>query len=95
MTSRPWAAPLTARLSRARDPETVDIVEYGHGELTRRISGPGGPLVHRVEPLDQHVCRELLDELRAGLGTLPADIDHDVAGFVHLLEGSLVTVPAT
>ena len=93
--SQPWAASFTARLSRALDPDTVEIVEFRHGGFTRRLLGDGGPLAHPVQPLDEQGCRELLEELRAELEAPPADIDRDdLSAFVRLLEGSLGLVPA-
>lgn len=94
-SSRPWTASLTARLSRARDLRTTEIVEYSNGGFTRRVLGPGGPVASPVEPLDEQACRALLEELRVELEGLPADIDRaDVEAFARLLEGSLALAPA-
>ncbi|HEY2192304.1 MAG TPA: hypothetical protein VGH76_08385 [Actinomycetospora sp.] len=96
MTSmRPWNATLTARVSRARDLENTEIVEYGHGMFTRRLLGPGGPLANPIEVLDEQACRDLLEELCGELDGLPADLDRDdVTAFARLLEGSLAMAPA-
>ena len=94
-TSQPWAASVTARLSRALDLNTVEIVEFHRGGFTRRLLGDGGPLAHPMEALDEQGCRDLLEELRAELDALPADIDRDdLSAFVRLLESSLALVPA-
>lgn len=92
---RPWAATLTARLSRARDRDTVEIVEFAHGSLTRRVLGPGGPLAFPVEELDEQGARDLLDDLRAELDALPADIERaDVEAFMRLLQATFPMVSA-
>lgn len=94
-SSRPWAATLTARLSRTLDLDTVEIIEYRQGGFTRRVLGPGGPLAHEAGSVDEAGCRELLEELRAELDTLPIDIDRaDLTTFMRLLEGSFDMVPA-
>jgi hypothetical protein len=94
-SSRPWAATLNIRLSRTLDLDTVEIVEFSHGQFTRRLQGPGGPLANPAEPLDEQLRRELFDELRAELDSLPADVDRDdLTAFVRLLEGSFALVPA-
>lgn len=92
---RPWSATLTARLSRARDLENTEIVEYGHGTFTRRLLGPGGPVANPIETMDEQACRALLDDLRQELDGMPADVDRDdVTAFVRLLDGSLAMTPA-
>jgi hypothetical protein len=93
--TRPWNATLTARLSRALDLETTEIVEYRRGAFTRRLLGPGGPLANPVETMDEQACRALLDELRGDLDAIPVDVDRDdVSAFIRLLEGSLAMTPA-
>ena len=97
MTSsiRPWAATLNIRLSRTIDLNTVEVVEYGHGQFTRRLQGPGGPLATPAEPLDEQARRDLFEELRTELDSLPRDVDRDdLTTFVRLLEGSVALMPA-
>jgi hypothetical protein len=87
---RPWAATITARLTRSPGVDTTEIVEYAHEGFTRRFVGVGGP----PEPLDEQACRDLLDDLRGELDALPADVDRDdLVAFTRILDASLALAP--
>jgi hypothetical protein len=89
---RPWAATITARLTRSPGIDTTEIVEYAHEGFTRRYVGVG--LEHRPEPLDEQACRDLLDDLRGELDALPADVDRDdLVAFTRMLDASLALAP--
>ena len=92
---RPWAASITARLTRSRGVDTSEIVEYAHDGFTRRFTGVTSALEHRPEPLDEQARRDLLDDLRGELDALPVDVDRDdLAAFTRILDASLVLAPA-
>jgi hypothetical protein len=82
---------MTARLMRAHDIQNLEVIDYAHGEFTRR-AGPGG----RPAVLDEEARRMLNNELRAELADPPIDVDRlDVAAFAALLESSLLLTPVS
>ena len=91
---RPWAATITARLTRSRGVDTAEIVEYAHEGFTRRFVGVCDPLEHRPELLDEQARRDLLNDLRGELDALPVDVDRDdLTTFTRILEASLALTP--
>lgn len=82
---RPWQATLTARLMRAHDVRSLEVIDYAHGEFARRVGHGGTPVV-----LDEEARRMLHEELRTELADPPIDVDtEDLTAFAALLERSL------
>jgi hypothetical protein len=89
-SDKPWAATLTARITRARDVHVLEVIERRHGEFTRRLVGEHGPVASLVETLDAGARRELLADLRREIEAPPVDVDaDDLAEFAGMLERSL------
>jgi hypothetical protein len=84
--TRPWQATMTAKLMRAHDAQSLEVIDYAHGEFTRRTAEhTDGSSI-----LDDEARQVLLDDLRAEVIDPPIDVDRrDLAAFVALLEESL------
>jgi hypothetical protein len=80
---------MTARLSRAADVHTTEIIDYSRGRFSRRLAGSHGP-ASTPALLDDDACRELINELEAELLDPPVDVTvEDLRTFLELLRRSM------